>query len=44
MTFCVNTIDSGLCIRPKGERNGFLNETFEIAGVSVSNYTKDMIT
>jgi hypothetical protein len=44
MTFCVNTIDSGLCVKPKGEWNGFLNETFEINGVSDSDYAKDMIT
>jgi hypothetical protein len=44
MIFCVNTIDSGLCVRPKGEWNGFKNKTFKIKGVSDSNYAKDMIT
>jgi len=44
MTFCVNTIDSGLCVRPKGEWNGFPNTIFEIMGVSDSDYAKDMTT
>jgi hypothetical protein len=44
MTFCVNTIDSGLCVKPEGEWNGFLNENFEINGVSDSDYVNDMVT
>jgi hypothetical protein len=44
MTFCLNTKNLALLIKPKGERNGKLDENifFEIAGVSDSDYVKDM--
>jgi hypothetical protein len=46
MTFCLNTKNRALLIKPKGEWNGKLDENyyFEIAGVSDSDYAKDIQT
>jgi hypothetical protein len=46
MTFCLNTKNCALLIKPKGEWNGKLDENyfFEIAGVLDSDYAKDMQT
>ena len=46
MTFCLNTKNRALLIKPKGEWNGKLDENyfFEISGVSDSDYAKDMQT
>jgi hypothetical protein len=46
MTFCLNTKDQALLIKPQGRWNGKLNRDnyFEITGVSDSDYAKDMQT
>jgi hypothetical protein len=46
MTFCLNTKNRVLLIKPKGEWNGKLDENyvFEISGVSDSDYAKGMQT
>jgi hypothetical protein len=46
MTFCLNTKDQALLIKPQGMCNGELNADnyFEITGVSDSDYAKDMQT
>jgi hypothetical protein len=46
MTFCLNTKNCALLIKPKGEWNGKLDENYycKIAGVSGSDYAKDMQT
>jgi hypothetical protein len=44
MTFCLNTIDQALLIKPQGKWNGEFNgdNYFEITGVSDFVYAKDM--